>query len=74
MTEGPRSPVEAGARTVQDVLGGAVAAQQRSVGLAQDWAQSVIESYKNQAESYRALTDTMKSSLAALETTLKSQE
>ena len=74
MTEGPRNPAEAGVKTMQDVLGGAVAAQQRSVGMAQDWTQGVIDSYKNQAESYQALMEAMKSSLAALDTTLKSQE
>jgi DNA anti-recombination protein RmuC len=56
------------------MVGGAVAAQQRSVGLAQDWAESVIETYRSQAESYRALTDAMRSSVEALEKTLKSQE
>ena len=61
-------------KAMQDAVGGAVAAQQRSVGLAQDWAQSVIESYKSQAESYRALTDAMSSSMTALERTLQSQE
>ena len=74
MTEGSGNPAGAGPRTVQDVLGGAVAAQQRSVSLAQDWTQGVIDSYKNQAESYQALMEAMQSSLAALETTLKSQE
>ena len=74
MTEGPRNPAEAGVKTMQDVLGGAVAAQQRSVGMAQDWTQSVIDSYKNQAESYQALMEAMKSSLASLDATLKSQE
>ena len=74
MTEGSGNTAGAGPRTVQDVLGGAVAAQQRSVSLAQDWTQGVIDSYKNQAESYQALMEAMKSSLAALETTLKSQE
>ena len=72
MTEGSGNP--AGAKTVQDVLGGAVAAQQRSVSLAQDWTQGVIDSYKNQAESYRALMEAMRSSLDTLETTLRSQE
>ncbi len=61
-------------RAMQEAVGGAVAAQQRSVGLAQDWAQTVIESYKDQAEGYRALTDAMTSSMTALERTLKSQE
>ncbi len=61
-------------KAMQDAVGGAFAAQQRSVGLAQDWAQSVIESYKSQAESYRALTDAMSSSMTALERTLQSQE
>ena len=74
MTEGPQNPAEAGLRAWEDVVGGAVAAQQRSVGLAQDWAESVIETYKSQAESYKALTDAMRSSLTALESTLKSQE
>jgi chromosome segregation ATPase len=44
------------------------------VGIAQDWAEGVIESYRAQAESYRALTDALLSSLEALESTLKSQE
>src|ERR671926_1398729 len=59
---------------MQDVVGGAVSAQQRSMGLAQDWAESVIETYRSQAESYRALTDAMTSSMTALERTLQSQE
>src|SRR5919106_3411058 len=58
---------------MQEAVGGAVSAQQRSMGLAQDWAESVIETYKSQAESYRALTDAMASSMEALERTLKSQ-
>jgi wobble nucleotide-excising tRNase len=70
----PQNPAEAGMRAVQEVVGGAVAAQQRSVGLAQDWAESVIETYRSQAESYRALTDAMTSSMEALERTLQSQE
>jgi DNA anti-recombination protein RmuC len=74
MTERPQNPAEAGLRAWGDVVGGVVAAQQRSVGLAQDWSESVIETYKSQAESYRALTDATRSSLAALEKTLKSQE
>src|SRR5918997_1885843 len=74
MTERRQNPAEAGLRAWGDVVGGAVAAQQRSMGLAQDWSESVIETYKSQAESYRALTDAMRSSLTALERTLKSQE
>lgn len=74
MANGPQNPAEAGLRAVQDAVGGAVAAQQRSVGLAQDWAGSVIESYRSQAESYRALTDAMSSSMTALQRTLESQE
>jgi len=69
-----QNPAEAGLRAMQEAVGGAVSAQQRSVGLAQDWAESVIETYKSQAESYRALTDAMTSSMEALERTLKSQE
>src|ERR671929_231372 len=65
---------EAVRESYQTVADRAVAAQQRSVGLAQDWAESVIETYKSQAESYRALTDAMASSMEALERTLKSQE
>ncbi|QIN79891.1 hypothetical protein GBA65_16675 [Rubrobacter marinus] len=74
MTEGSGNPAQAGLKSMQDMLGGAVAAQQRSVSMAQDWTQGVIDSYKNQAESYRALMEAMRSSIAALETTLKSQE
>ena len=74
MANGPQNPAEAGLRAVQDAVGGAVAAQQRSVGLAQDWAESVIETYRSQAESYRALTDAMSSSMTALQRTLESQE
>jgi DNA repair exonuclease SbcCD ATPase subunit len=70
----PQNPAEAGLKAVQDAVGGAVAAQQRSVGLAQDWAESLIETYRSQAESYRALTDAMRSSMTALERTLQSQE
>jgi DNA anti-recombination protein RmuC len=70
----PQNPAEAGLKAVQDAVGGAVAAQQRSVGLAQDWAGGVIETYRSQAESYRALTDAMTSSMTALQRTLESQE
>ena len=74
MADQPQNPAEAGLKAMQDAVGGAVAAQQRSVGLAQDWSQSVIESYRSQAESYRALTEAMRSSMTALERTLQSQE
>ena len=74
MANGPQNPAEAGLRAMQDAVGGAVAAQQRSMGLAQDWAQSIIETYRSQAESDRALTDAMRSSMAALVRTLESQE
>jgi DNA anti-recombination protein RmuC len=75
VANGPQNnPAEAGLRAVQDAVGGAVAAQQRSVGLAQNWAESVIETYRSQAESYRALTDAMTSSMTALQRTLESQE
>ena len=74
MASEPQNPAEAGLRAVQDVVGGAVAAQQRSMGLAQDWSESVIEAYRSQAESYKALTDAMSSSMTALERTLQSQE
>jgi DNA anti-recombination protein RmuC len=70
----PQNPAEAGLKAMQGAVGGAVSAQQRSMGLAQNWAESVIETYKSQAESYRALTDAMTSSMEALERTLKSQE
>src|ERR687884_934583 len=70
----PQNPAEAGLKAMQDAVGGAVASQQRSMGLAQDWAESVIETYRSQAESYRALTDAMTSSMEALEKTLQSQE
>lgn len=74
MANGPQNPAEAGMRAMQEAVSGAVAAQQRSVNLAQEWSQSVIESYRDQAESYRALTDAMSSSMTALERTLQSQE
>jgi len=61
-------------KAMQDAVGGAVASQQRSIGLAQDWAENVIETYRSQAESYRALTDAMSSSMTALQRTLESQE
>jgi DNA anti-recombination protein RmuC len=70
----PQNPAEAGLKAMQEAVGGAVSAQQRSMGLAQDWAESVIETYQSQAESYRSLTDAMTSSMEALERTLKSQE
>ena len=74
MADEPQNPAQAGLRAMQDAVGGAVAAQQRSVSLAQEWAESVIETYKSQAESYRSLTEAMRSSMTALERTLKSQE
>ena len=74
MANEPQNPAEAGLKAMQEAVGGAVSAQQRSMGLAQDWAESVIETYRSQAESYQALTDAMTSSMEALERTLKSQE
>lgn len=74
MAEGSQNPAEAGLKAMQDAMGGALATQQRSVRLAQDWSESVIETYRSQAESYRALTEAMRSSMEALERTLKSQE
>jgi DNA repair exonuclease SbcCD ATPase subunit len=74
MADEPQNPVEVGMKAMQDAVGGAVASQQRSVNLAQDWAETVIETYRSQAESYRALTDAMRSSITALERTLQSQE
>ena len=74
MANEPQNPAEAGLKAMQNAVGGAVSAQQRSIGLAQDWTQSVIESYRSQADSYRALTDAMRSSMTALERTLESQE
>ena len=74
MADRPQNPAEAGLKAVQDAVGGAVSAQQRSMGLAQDWSESLIETYRSQAESYRALTDAMSSSMTALERTLESQE
>lgn len=74
MAEGSQNPAGAGLKAMQDAMGGALATQQRSVRLAQDWSESVIETYRSQAESYRALTDAMRSSMEALERTLKSQE
>ena len=74
MANEPQNPAEAGLKAMQEAVGGAVSAQQRSMGLAQDWAESVIETYQSQAESYRSLTDAMTSSMEALERTLKSQE
>ncbi len=74
MANEPQNPAEAGLKAMQEAVGGAVSAQQRSMGLAQHWAESVIETYQSQAESYRALTDAMTSSMEALERTLKSQE
>lgn len=74
MTERAGNPADAGQRSMQDVFGGAMSAQQRSMSLTQDWTQGVIDSYKNQADSYQALMEAMSSSMAALETTLRSQE
>jgi putative protein kinase ArgK-like GTPase of G3E family len=74
MADGPQNPAEAGMKAMQDAVGGVLEAQQRSMGLAQDWAETVIETYRSQAESYRALTDAMRTSMEALERTLKSQE
>ena len=59
---------------MQDAVGGAVANQQRSLGLAQGWAEGVIETYRSQAESYRGLTEAMTSSMEAFRKALESQE
>ena len=74
MADRSQNPAEVGLKAVQDAVGGAVSAQQRSLGLAQDWSESLIETYRSQAESYRALTDAMSSSMTALQRTLESQE
>lgn len=74
MTEGRQGQGAAGQQQVGSVFSGAIEAQRRSVGLAQDWAEGVIGAYKAQAESYQRLTDALLSSLEALESTLRSQE
>ena len=61
-------------KAMQEAVGGALSAQQRSMGLAQDWAESVIETYRSQAESYRNLTEAMTSSMEAFRKALESQE
>ncbi len=61
-------------KAMQDAVGGALSAQQRSMGLAQDWAENVIETYRSQAESYRNLTEAMTSSMEAFRKALESQE
>ena len=61
-------------KAMQDAVGEAVASQQRSIGLAQDWAENVIETYRSQAESYRNLTEAMTSSMEAFRKALESQE
>jgi cell shape-determining protein MreC len=61
-------------KAMQDAVGGALSAQQRSMGLAQDWAEGVIETYRSQAESYRNLTEAMTSSMEAFRKALESQE
>jgi cell shape-determining protein MreC len=61
-------------KAMQDAVGGALSAQQRSMGLAQHWAESVIETYRSQAESYRNLTEAMTSSMEAFRKALESQE
>ncbi len=61
-------------KAMQDAVGGALNAQQRSMGLAQDWAEGVIETYRSQAESYRGLTEAMTSSMEAFRKALESQE
>jgi DNA anti-recombination protein RmuC len=72
VANGPQNdPAEASLKAVQEAVGGAVAAQQRSMGLAQNWSESLIETYRSQAESYRALTDAMSSSMTALQRTLE---
>lgn len=70
----PENPAEAPFEAMEDLFGGAIAAQQRSMNLARNWAENVVETYKSQAEGYRALTEAMRSSMTAVEKTLKSQE
>lgn len=70
MSEKPGDP----AGETGEMFGGAIEAQRRGVAMAQDWAAGVISQYNAQAESYRALTDAVRSSLEALDATLKSQE
>ncbi len=61
-------------KAMQDAMGGVVSSQQRSMGLAQDWAETVIESYQSQAESYQSLMKGMQSSMEAFRKALESQE
>jgi wobble nucleotide-excising tRNase len=74
MADEPQNPAEAGMKAMQDAVGGALASQQRSVRLAQGWSESVIETYRSQAESYRGLTEAMKLSMEAFRRALESQE
>jgi wobble nucleotide-excising tRNase len=70
----PQNPAEAGMKAMQDAVGEAVASQQRSIGLAQDRAETVIESYRSQAEAYQSLMTAMSSSMEAFRKALESQE
>ena len=65
---------EAVRESYQTVADRAVSAQQLNAELTQNFFNSVINNLRAQAESYRALTDAMTSSMEALERTLKSQE
>src|SRR5215217_1778855 len=72
--EGPQNPAEAGLKAMQDAMGGVVASQQRSVGLAQDWAESVIASYKSQEETNRALKESLDAYRNVVESASETQE
>src|SRR5215208_2356115 len=71
--EAARRLTEAFGEPYQEVVRGAVDAQQRNVQLAQGWVESVTGVLESQAEANRALTRAMESPTNAVEAAIKSQ-
>ena len=69
-TAGP----EAGANPFGEMVKLAVAAQERSLQVAQSWSEALLRTLKEQAEDSRANLTTLATSLGAMERALESQE
>ncbi len=74
MNEAARRMAGMSSEAAQEFVNLALAAQERNTKLAQSWVENVIESFKAQAETNRALTRSMESYVKVVEEAIKRQE
>ena len=73
-TEAGERLTEAIGESYRTVMNSAVAAQERNVNLAQNWAEGINDVLKTQAETNQALTEAMRSYVTVVDEALKSQQ